>query len=130
MNTTTEELKRQIEEAKERIRLNKILVAEQKSHRAVLRAQEVLLRGCHTAHPKGSDHHKSKNWNVWKRVAPNEYEFMRTFGSMGEVARELGKSYMATWGMMRRWQKIASGEEEYKYKRAKFKGLEYRIEAA
>jgi hypothetical protein len=127
---TIEELKRQIEEAKQRIKLNRILAAEELSRREVLRAQTVQLRGSHTAHPKGSDHHKAKNWNVWKRVSDGEYELLGTFGSMGDVARELGKSYMATWQMMKRWQKLSSGAEEYKYNKAKERGLQYRIEEA
>jgi hypothetical protein len=49
---------------------------------------------------------------------------------MGDVARELGKSYMATWQMMKRWQKLSSGAEEYKYNKAKERGLQYRIEEA
>jgi hypothetical protein len=128
------EIRQQMREAQEQIRLSRLLAKEaieaERARLQILRAQHLKLTGTHTAHPKGSEHHLSKSWNLWKRVAPNEYEFMGKYGSIGEIARELGKSYMATWGMMRRWQKISSGAEEYKYKTAKFKGLQYRIEEA
>jgi hypothetical protein len=139
-----DQLKKQIEDLKAQIELNKLQQREEATRLRVLREQrklireakmlqkanEIQLRGSHTAHPKGSDHHKAKNWNVWERVSDGEYEFLGTYGSIGEIARELGKTYMATWGMMRRWQKLSSGAEEYKYNKAKERGLQYRIEEA
>jgi len=82
--------------------------------------------GAHTSHPKGSDHHSSKTWDVWELAnkQTKEYKYMGRFSSIGEIARAVSKSYYTIWQMKKRWERVLTGQLEG----GQGKTIKYRIE--
>jgi hypothetical protein len=130
-----EDLKDQIRVLEDEIKRKKLEIREERLRLKLLQAEQAKSSwgpGSHTSHPKGSDHHRAKPWDVWQRIdstPESTYEYFGRFESIGEIARALGKDYYTVWMMKNRWDKYLSGKLTYKYP-AKRKGLQYRIEEA